>query len=110
MAIIDWLKRLKVLIALRDSQEMASLEANLIALGHLVQIRVHLEQILRLLRDWQPDLVITEETFDGGHPGSGLRLAESCRMTDDRINGWSGTRVLIFIPISDWNRFMLAQR
>jgi len=43
-------------------------------------------------------------------PNAGLSFAEYCRTTEDCVNGWVGTRVLIFIPVLDWNRFKRAQR
>jgi threonine synthase len=34
----------------------------------------------------------------------------SYQVTEDRVNGWAGTRTLILIPNADWDRFKQAQQ
>jgi CheY-like chemotaxis protein len=105
----DLISCLKVLIALGKNDEAELLRQNLEYLGHRVQICLQLDQALRCLREWQPDLVITEERLAYGERDAGLHLAEYCRANEDQINGRPGTKALVFIPIPDWDRFRRVQ-
>ena len=55
-------------------------------------------------------MIVTEEQLGRKQRDAGIRLAECCRATEDQVNGWPGTRTLMLIPISDWDRFKRAQR
>jgi len=101
---------LKVVVALQESQQAISLQNDLEYLGHRVQRCHEFSEGLRLLREWRPDLIVAEEGLGREQPDAGLRLAQSCRVTEDRVNGWPGTRTLVFVPVPDWDRFKRAQR
>jgi len=101
---------LKVLIALEKGEEVNLLQQELEYLGHRVQVCRELSDGVRWLRDWQPDLVVSDEGLGTQQPDAGLRLAEYCRATEDQMNGWPGTLAIILIPIPDWDRFKRAQR
>jgi hypothetical protein len=75
-----------------------------------VELSSELDDALRWLRKWQPDMVVAGEGLGRNRPVGGLRLAEYCRVMADRVNGWPGTRALILIPDADWDRFKQAQR
>lgn len=107
---VDKPTQLKIIIALQRNEDADRLRNELEFLGHRVQCCRNLGEALRFLRDWQPDLVVTEEGLGSEQSDAGLRLAEHCRATEDRVNGWPGTRTLIFIPIPDWERFKRAQQ
>jgi len=110
MTTIDTTSQLKILIVLQRIEEASALQNNLECLGHRA-LRCHdLSHALRSLREWQPDLLVTEETLGRSEPDAGIRLAEFCGFAGDRVNGWPGTKVLIFIPIPDWDRFKRLQR
>ncbi len=110
MTRINCISRLKVLVALQKNEEGAGLQQALECLGHRVQLCADLNGALRWLHEWQPDLLVADEAFEWKKPDSGLRLAEYCRHTKDQVNGWCGTRTMIFIPVPDWDRFKRAQR
>lgn len=101
---------LKILVALEKPEEARALQLELESLGHRVQICRELDDALSWLRKWQPELVVTEEGLGRREPDAGLRLAEYCRVTEDQVNGWPGTRTIILIPVPDWDRFKRAQR
>jgi hypothetical protein len=107
---IDQPTQLKIIIALQRDEEAGPLGHELECLGHRVTSCRDLGEATRWLRDWRPDLVVTEEGLGRKQPDVGLRLAEYCRATDDHVNGWPGTRTLMFIPIPDWERFKRAQK
>jgi hypothetical protein len=104
------ISRLKILVVLQKHEEACALQQDLECLGHRVECCRNLNEAVRWLRDWQPDLVVTEEGLGREAPDSGLRLAECCRATEDHVNGWPGARTLMFIPIPDWERFKRAQQ
>lgn len=110
MAIINWISRLKILVTLRKNEEALALQQDLECLGHRVQVCGDLSRALRWLREWQPDLLVTEETFGLEQPDAGIRLAEYCGIGRDDVNSWPGTRAMIFVPLPDWDRFKRAQR
>jgi hypothetical protein len=101
--------RLKVLLALAKREEAHALQQELESLGHRVQICREVDEALRFLIKWPPDLIITDEQLDRAQPFAGLRLAEYCRVAEDQINGWKGARTVILIPVADWDRFKRAQ-
>jgi hypothetical protein len=107
---MDNISRLTILIALQTNDEAILLGQELEYLGHRVQRCCELREALRRLRIWHPDLIVTEEGLGREQSDAGLRLAEYCRVTEDQVNGWAGTRTLILIPVSDWDRFKRAQR
>lgn len=107
---VDQPTQLRIIIALQRKEEAGALQDELECLGHRVQWCRDLGEALRLLRDWQPDLLVTEEGLGRQQPDAGLRLANWCRATEDHINAWPGTRALMFIPIPDWERFKRAQQ
>ena len=107
---IDQPTQLKIIVALQRDEEAGSLETELECLGHRVTPCRDLGEATRWLRDWRPDLVVTEEGMGRKHLDAGLRLAEYCRATEDHVNGWPGTRTLMFIPIPDWERFKRARQ
>jgi hypothetical protein len=104
------ISRLKILVVLQKDEEASALQQYLECLEHRVQCSRDLGEASRWLRDWQPDLVVTEEGLWREQPDTGLRLAEYSRATEDYVNGWPGTRTLMFIPIPDWERFKRAQQ
>jgi hypothetical protein len=110
MTMINCISRLKVLVALQKNEEAASLQQALECLGHRVELCADLNEALRWLHRWQPDLLVADETFEWKKPNSGLRLAEYCRYAKDQASSWCGTRTTIFIPVPDWDRFKRAQR
>lgn len=101
---------LRILIALPHNEDALILERELEMLGHRVQVSREFNNAITILREWLPDLLVTEEGLSGKEPDAGLRLAESCRVLEDQINGLSGTRVLMLIPSPDWDRFKRAQQ
>jgi hypothetical protein len=101
---------LKILIALQKEEETSALQEELEYLGHRTLPCTELNEALQWVRRWQPDLIITEEQLGREQPDAGLRLAEYCRVTEDRVNGWPGTRTVLSIPVPDWDRFKRAQR
>jgi hypothetical protein len=101
---------LKILIAIQHGAEGIALQQELECLGHRVECTGEFREAVKWLRDWQPDLIVTEEGLGRTQPDAGLRLAEFCRATEDQVNGWPGTRTLILIPRADWNRFRQAQQ
>jgi CheY-like chemotaxis protein len=103
------LARLKVIIAVERKEDANLLKQDLESLGHRVQICHELSDAVFHLRQWQPDLVVTEERFGRESGNSELRLAEYCRVTEDRVNGWPGTRTLLLISNVDWDCFKRAQ-
>jgi hypothetical protein len=107
---VDKLSQLRILIALQKHEEADALKQGLECLGHRVQCFCDFRGALRWLRDWQPDLVVTEERLGREEPDGGLRLAEYCRATEDHVNGGPLTRTLMLIPIPDWDRFKRAQQ
>jgi hypothetical protein len=107
---VEQLSKLKILIALQSYKEAGAMQHELECLEHRVQSCRDLGEAWRWLRDWQPDLVVTEEGLGREQPDAGLRLAECCRSTEDRVNGWPGSRTLMFIPIPDWERFKRARQ
>ncbi len=109
MPSIDRSTKLKILIALPDIRQATTLQHDLEYLGHSIQLCQNLDMSLRLLRNWQPDLVVTDEVLERGLPDSGLRLAEYCQATADQVNGWPGTRSLVLVPVPDWDRVRRAQ-
>jgi hypothetical protein len=102
--------RLKVLVALRNSQEASALQQDLESLGHRVHLSFELGDSLSWLCKWRPELIVADEALGHEQPSAGLRLAEHCLATEDRNNGWPGTRTLLLIPVADWDRFKRAQR
>jgi CheY-like chemotaxis protein len=107
---VEKIPRLKILIVLHGDAESGALQNELEGLGHRVQCCDNVAQAVRSLRQWQPDLMVTEERLGRKQPDAGLRLTEYCRMTEDQVNGWSGTRTLLLIPVPDWDRFKRGQR
>ena len=101
---------LKILVALPNGAERIALQQELESLGHRVECTGEFREALKWLRDWQPDLIVTEEGLGRTQPDAGLRLAEFCRATEDQVNGWPGTRTVILIPNADWNRFRQVQK
>ncbi|HEY6763224.1 MAG TPA: hypothetical protein VI386_00505 [Candidatus Sulfotelmatobacter sp.] len=110
MTRVDWPTQLKILIGLQDSKQAKLLQLDLECLGHRVQPFQKLGGAVEWLRKWQPDLIVVEEEMGRGQPDAGLRLAEYCRATEDRVNGWPSTRTLLLISVQDWNRFKRAQQ
>lgn len=110
MTWIDTSSKLKILMLLDRDEESRALRKELECFEHRVQVCHKADEALRLLRQWQPDLLITDEGLGRGQSEVGLRLAEFCRATEDQANGWPGIRTLILIPNADWDRFKQAQR
>ena len=107
---VERFRQLKIIIALQRKEEADALQNELECLGHRVQCCHNLEEALRRLRDWHPDLVVTEEGLGRDQPDAGLRLADWCRASEDHVNAWPGTRTLMLIPMPDWERFKRAQQ
>jgi hypothetical protein len=101
--------RMKILIASANEGEVQSLRYGLEELAHRVLTCCGLSEGARWLRDWQPDLLITEENLVRGDRNCGLRLAELCRMATERGQGTFCTQALILVPVADWDRMKRAQ-
>jgi hypothetical protein len=107
---VDQPTQLKIIIALQRNEEAGALQHELECLGHRVQGCRDLGESLRRLRDWQPDLLVTEEGLGREQPDAGLRLADWCCATENHVNAWPGTRTLMFISMPDWERCKRAQQ
>jgi len=110
MTTMDGRSRLKILVFLQGNDEANALQSNLECLGHRVLVCHDLVHALKSQREWQPDLLITEEVFGRVEPNAGIRLAESCGFASDQINGWRRVKVLVLIAVPDWDRFKRLQR
>jgi hypothetical protein len=101
--------RMKVLIVCAREDEVRSLREGLEDLNHRVLICSDLAGGAKWLRDWRPDLLITEENLARGAKNCGLRLAELCRTAFEQGQGSFRTQALILVPIADWDRIKRAQ-
>lgn len=102
--------RLRILLACTNQSEVRSLREALEDLNPRVLTCSTLAEGAKWLRDWQPDLLITEECIARGDGNCGLRLAELCRIATEQGQGSFRTQALILVPIADWDRVKRAQR
>jgi hypothetical protein len=101
--------RMKILVACANEAEIQSLREGLEELNHRVLICSNWSEGAKWLRDWRPDLLITEEKVARGAGSCGLGLAELCRTAFEQGPGSFRTQALILVPIADWDRMKRAQ-
>jgi hypothetical protein len=101
---------MKVLIASAENNWSGILRESLEALSHRVLVTSESGDATKWLRDWQPDILVTEENIRRGDRDSGLRLAELCTIASEQGHGAFRTQTLILLPVADWDRIKRAQR
>jgi len=99
----------KILLGLERESEAQALAAELEMLKHKTVIGLDLDECVKLLRHWRPDMIVVDERIRRDQPESGLRLAELSRLHAEGSYSSSGTRVLVLLPTADWNRMRRAQ-
>ncbi len=102
--------RLKILVVCGKTNEADLLRIAIEDLNHRVLTCSTVNEAARWLREWQPDLLVTDESLGSGELYSGLRLAELCRLGAESGQGYGYTRALIVVPDPDWSRVKNARQ
>ncbi len=100
---------MKILLALERESDAQLLAAELEALGHRTVIGSGLGECAKLLRHWQPEMIVADERLRRDQPESGLRLAEICRINTEGTYSSCRAQALVLLPVADWDRMRLAQ-
>jgi len=101
---------MRILLAIEKEREAQLLSAAFETLDHRILTCSDLNEGVKLLHDWRPDLLVADERLRFDHPESGLRLAELCRIASERNQGRFGTQAVVLVPTADWERIRRAQR
>jgi DNA-binding response OmpR family regulator len=101
--------RLKIVVALGSAAETMTLQKAFEDMGHRVESCKDIGGAVRLALNWQPDLVITDESLGRGARNDGLRLAELSHWSTEQSQGSCRAHVLVLITGSDWDRIKRAR-